>query len=446
MVRACPAPAPISSRTHASSSTLAVPRGASVPVRASAHADRPRRRGVFVLLNPEPRRPVSERTSTKLRHLVGVAGEIAASVIAPRAEREDAEALWPQPAMRALADAGLNGLHVPEALGGRGEGLAGLVAVAEVLARESPSTALCYAMHCVGTAVIAAKATDHQKQAYLEPIARGEHVTTIALSEPGTGAHFYIPQTRLTREDDGFVLDGTKSFVTNGGQADSYVVSTATEAEGGMEGAFSCVLVDHGAPGLEWQDQWLGMGMRSNSSLTVRLEGLRVPHRNLLGDEGDQLWYVFEVVAPYFLMAMAGTYLGLAQASLDDATEHLRTRRHAHTGRSLAMEPVLQHRLGVLWAQLESTRRLVYWAADEADARGARALPALAAAKAQVADCAVTVTNETMTVMGGIGYRDRSDAERRLRDARAAHVMSPTTDLLRTWTGRALLDIPLLGS
>jgi alkylation response protein AidB-like acyl-CoA dehydrogenase len=100
----------------------------------------------------------------------------------------------------------------------------------------------------------------------------------------------------------------------------------------------------------------------------------------------------------------------------------------------------------VLWAQVEATRRLVYWAAEEGDSGGPETLPALTAAKAQVADTAVTVTNDAMTLVGGMGYRDRHPLERHLRDARAAHVMSPTTDILRTWTGRALLDVPLLGT
>ncbi|HEX6913334.1 MAG TPA: acyl-CoA dehydrogenase family protein [Longimicrobium sp.] len=382
--------------------------------------------------------------SNKLRDLVGVAGEIASSVIASRAEREDAEALWPEPAMRALADAGLMGLHVPEELGGHGEGLSALAAIAETLARESPSTALCYAMHSVGTAVIAAKATDFQKQAYLEPIARGEHITTLALSEPGTGAHFYIPQTRLTRTGDGFVVAGTKSFVTNGGHADSYVVSTAAEGEGGMEGAFSCVMVDEGTPGLEWQDAWHGLGMRSNSSRTVRLNELGVPASHLLGEEGDQLWYVFEVVAPYFLMAMAGTYLGVAHGSFAIAREHLGTRRHAHSGELLGSAPVLAHRLGELWTELEKTRRLVYSAAERADAGDADALVGVLACKAAAGDTAVGIANEAMTLAGGIGYRENSKLARMLRDARASHVMAPTTDLLKTWVGRALLNLPLV--
>lgn len=384
-------------------------------------------------------------SSPRLRELTATAREVASSVVAPNAEREDAEAVWPEPAMRALGSAGLLGLNVPEALGGHGQGMAGLVAVSEVLARESPSTAMCFAMHCVGTAAIAAKATDYQKETYLVPIARGEHVTTLALSEPGTGAFFYIPQTALTRSGDRYVLEGTKSFVTNGGHADSYVVSTVAAGEAAAgEGTFSCILVDGDAPGVHWLDQWYGLGMRGNSSRTVRLEGVSLPAANLLGEEGDQLWYVFEVLAPFFLMAMAGTYLGTAAAAFEIAREHLGTRRHAHSGELLGSAPVLSHRLGELWTELERTRRLVYSAAARGDAGDPEALVSVLACKAAAGDTAVYVTNEAMTLCGGMGYRDNSKLARLLRDARASHVMAPTTDMLKTWVGRALLNQPLI--
>jgi isovaleryl-CoA dehydrogenase len=383
--------------------------------------------------------------SPRLRELVGRAREITKTVIARNAEREDAEALWPEPALRALADAGLMGLNVPESLGGHGEGLAGLAAVAEVLADESPSTALCFAMHCVGTAVIAAKATDFQKQAYLEPIARGEHITTLALSEPGTGSHFYIPQTRLTPSGDDYVVEGQKSFVTNGGRADSYVVSTVgVEEQSESEGTFSCVLVDAGLSGIRWQEEWRGLGMRSNSSRSVELQGVRVPKRNLLGHEGDQIWYIFEVVAPYFLMAMAGTYSGVSRAALETVRAHLGTRRHAHTGELIGANPVLAHRLGELWTTVEGTRHLVHSAARRADEGERDALVAVLACKAAAADAAVKISNEAMTLAGGIAYRENSKLARMLRDARASHVMAPTTDILKTWVGRALLNLPLI--
>ncbi|KGM13471.1 isovaleryl-CoA dehydrogenase [Cellulomonas bogoriensis 69B4 = DSM 16987] len=370
---------------------------------------------------------------------------VAVEVAAPLAAKID-EGRWPEEAIRALQAEGMGGLTAPATSGGSGLGLRALVEVCEVLGRACASTAITYGMHAVGTAVIAAKATPTQSVSLLEPISAGRHLTTLALSEPGTGSQFWLPQTRLRREDATYVLDGTKSFVTNGSRADSYVMSTVAAEPDAPAGQFSCVVVPDPSDGLVWADQWHGLGMRGNSSRGARLEGVRVPVANLLGAEGDQIWYVFEVVAPYFLMAMSGTYLGIAHASLLEARDHLLRRQHTHTGRSLAGEPVVQHRLGELWARVERTRRLAFWAAEEAETGGPDALPGLASAKAEVADCAVGVANEVMTLMGGIAYRDRAPVERHLRDARAAHVMSPTTDTLRTWTGRALLGMPLLGS
>jgi alkylation response protein AidB-like acyl-CoA dehydrogenase len=300
-------------------------------------------------------------------------------------------------------------------------------------------------MHSVGAAVIAAKATSEQRDEYLRAIGSGTHLTTLALSEPGTGANFWLPQTALAETDGGYRVTGTKTFVTNGGQADSYVVSTVAADPQAPPGQFSCVVVPASAPGVEWGDPWRGLGMRGNSARLVSLRDVPIGRRELLGGEGDQIWYVFNVVAPFFLVAMAGTYLGIAAAALDTATQHLMARQYSHTGATLAQQTVLQHRLGTLWAQVERTRRLLYFAAEEGDTAGPLAVPALCSAKAEVADCAVTVVNEAMTLVGGIGYRGGGILDRLLRDARAAHVMSPTTDLLRTWVGRALLDEHILG-
>ena len=162
----------------------------------------------------------------QLVELQSIATDLAENVIAPLAAEVDAECRWPAHSMRALAEAGLLGLQVPVDQGGLGQGLLGLCVLTEAIARACPSSALCYGMHCVATAVIAAKATDHQREHYLKEIAAGRHVTTLALSEQGTGAHFYLPETRLDADGEDFVVDGTKQFVTNGGHADSFVVST----------------------------------------------------------------------------------------------------------------------------------------------------------------------------------------------------------------------------
>ena len=303
----------------------------------------------------------------KLQELRYTAEEVSRQAMAPRAAEVDEGAVWPRHAFEALAEVGLMGLHVPQRLGGHEQGLLALALITEAVAKACPSSAMCYGMHCVGTAVIAAKPTRSQEERYLRPIAAGGHVTTISLSEPGTGVHFYLPTTRLVRDDGGFVVEGVKQFVTSGGHADSYVISTLASTPDADAGEFSCVLVDGGAAGVEWLEPWRGFGMRGNSSRGLRLNGVRLPAENLLGEEGDQTWYVFEVIAPYFLIAMAGTYLGIAQAALDYAVQHMRTRGYQHSGETLAQVPVLQHRLAELWAAVEKTRLLVYRAAQLGD-------------------------------------------------------------------------------
>ena len=183
--------------------------------------------------------------------LVSLAEDIAAQVAAPLAQSIDREARWPVEAMQALGKSGLLGLHVPRRLGGLGESLLALAEITEVLGKACSSTAMCFGMHCVATAVIAAKATPAQEDNYLRPIAAGQHVTSLALSEPGTGAHFFLPRSTFHRQDDSFVLNGRKSFITSGGQADSYVVSAVAPGAELDPGTFTCLLVNKGTAGLE---------------------------------------------------------------------------------------------------------------------------------------------------------------------------------------------------
>lgn len=380
-----------------------------------------------------------------LENILNIAAEVAHDVLAPQAEAVDREARWPEEGIRTLLDAGLGGLVLPRDFGGLGLGLLGLTQVCEILGAACTSTSMCFGMHAVGSAVIAAKPTEKQAEQFLRPIAEGRHLTTLALSERGTGANFYIPQTTYVRRDEHYEVDGEKSFVTNGGHADSYVMSVASSAAEAEPGEFSCIVVPAGSEGMRWSDGWHGLGMRGNASRTVKLDRVKVPLKNLLGAEGEEVWYVFEVVAPYFLTAMTGTYLGITGRAIAIALDHLKDRYHAHTHHALSKHEVLQHRLGTLWAQVERTRRLVYHAATELDRGSPEALPALLSSKAEMADCCVEVVNSVMTLSGGKAYADNSELARLLRDGRAAHVMAPTTDMLRVWAGRALLGEPLLG-
>jgi isovaleryl-CoA dehydrogenase len=384
-------------------------------------------------------------SESALERLSAIAGGIAERVLAPSAAAIDREGRWPAEGMDALARAGLLGLHVPRRLGGLGEGLLALAYVTERLGYACSSTSMCFGMHCVATAVIAAKATPYQEERYLKPIAEGRHVTSLALSEPGTGAHFFLPRVTFEIHPEGtYAVTGQKSFVTSGGHADSYVVSAAVPGRELDPGTFTCLLVDARAPGVAWGPPWNGVGMRGNSSRSMRLENARIRRDNLLGGEGDQIWYVFEVVAPYFLVAMAGTYLGIAQAALDLAVEHLKGHRYEHTNQRLVENAALTEKVAEMWIAVERGRRLLHRAAKLGDDNSPEAPKTLFACKIDIADTAVQVTNMAMSLLGGRGYQENGTLPRLMRDAQAAHVMSPTSHILKSWLGRSLMGVPLL--
>ena len=384
-------------------------------------------------------------SASSLDQLLRLAKEIGETVVAREAPVADQKGAYVRESIDALRKEKLTGLVVPKEFGGHGMGLFSLARISEELGSHYASVGLCFGMHCVGSAVIAAKATSWHREKYLERIARGQHLTTLALSEPGTGAHFYFPQTSLMpMSDETFLVNGGKTFVTNGGHADSYVVSTMAASEDANPEQFSCAVIDAQTEGLQWGREWDGLGMRGNSSRSLKLNNVTISADQILGAPGDQLWYVFNVVAPYFLIAMSGTYLGIAERALREGKDVLLKRVYAHNGTHLAQISLLQHRLGTLWARVERTRQLVSSAARGYDGGEANAVPTLLAAKAEVASCCVDTVNDVMTLTGGIGYAGNGILGMLLRDARASHVMAPTTDILYTWLGRSLLDQPIL--
>ncbi|HEV7436876.1 MAG TPA: acyl-CoA dehydrogenase family protein [Pseudorhizobium sp.] len=376
--------------------------------------------------------------------LQSLAADVAARNLLPICAKVDQEGIWPAEGMAAIAKSGLMGLHIPKRLGGLEQGLLALAVVTEELGAACSSTAMCFGMHSVAAKVLAAKATRDQEERFLVPIAEGRHITSLALSEPTTGSHFFLPQSQFHLQGDQYSIDGHKSFVTSGGHADSYVVSAVARGSQLDPGAFSCIVIEGGTEGLEWQGAWHGVGMRGNSSKAVLLRNATVPAKNLLGAEGDQIWYVFEIVAPYFLIAMSGVYLGIARTALNLAIEHLKSRVHSHTGETLSEVPVLWHQVAEAWTELEASRQLIRSAARAADAGAPDAALSLFAAKSRVAHTVTSVTETAMMLVGGRGYAENSQIARLHRDARAAHVMSPTTHLLQTWLGRSLLGLPLL--
>ncbi|MGH2732748.1 MAG: acyl-CoA dehydrogenase family protein [Actinomycetota bacterium] len=361
-----------------------------------------------------------------------------AAGLAEGAAEIDLERRFPAEHFKALSGAGLMGILIPLDLDGKGWDLRALAIVCEAVGNASASTGLCFLMHACGTAVIGAKATPEQGQRWLRPAAAGEALATLAFSERATGAHFYAPEITAERRNGSFVLNGKKSFVTSGGHAFLYPVLVNASGEPGLD----ILMVTPDMNGVSFEGEWDGIGMAGNSSIGMVLDEVTLSPDHLIGKEGDGQELVFNVVAPTFLVGLAAVNVGIAQAALDAAVAHARSRRHL-SGQALAEVPVIQGYLADMSLRTESARHLVQAAAAACDAAQPTALPLVMLAKIGATEASIEVTNLAMQVCGGQGYTRRLPVERYWRDARAGAVMAPTNEVLKEWVGKLLTGLPL---
>lgn len=372
-----------------------------------------------------------EGTATKAR-------DIATDIVRPNAETVDRKRRYPKEGLAALGKAGLMGVLVPQAAGGLGGSLGDLAQVCEQLGWACASTAMCFLMHACGTAVIGAKATSDQTAAWLTPAAKGKAIATLAFSERGSGAHFYAPEISATTKNGSFVLSGRKSFVTSGGHASLYPLLVNASGEPGLD----VIVVTPDLDGVAFEGSWDGIGMAGNSSIAMTLDDVHVPRANIVGAEGDGQSLVFDVVAPTFLIGLAGVNVGIGQAALEETTEHAKSRRYP-TGQALAEVQAIQMGLADMSIAVEGARRLLVEAARAADAGEETALPLVMQAKIAATEAAAAVTERAMRIGGGQAYSRSMPIERHWRDARAGAVMAPTNDVLREWLGKILTGLPL---
>lgn len=368
--------------------------------------------------------------------LVELVREVARERIAPGAVAVDAERAFPRDAIDALAECGALGLMVPETAGGAGGGLSELVQACEAVGGACASSGMVFLMHCVTAATVAAGGGE-RATGYLERMATGETLGSLAFSERGTGAHFYAPELAAEPGDGGGVrIAGRKSFVTSGGQAQLYLVLVKS---GGGEG-LDCYAVTP-ADGIAFEGAWEGLGMAGNSSVAAQFDA-HVDDAARIGATGAGGDLVFGAVAPVFLAGLAAVNVGIAAAAQHAAIEHAAGRRYPD-GQALAEIQSVQHALAELDMTTRAARLVVRDAAALADAGDAAALVALMEAKVVATEAAQRVTQGALEVCGGQGYTRSLPLERHLRDARAGAVMAPTNGVLRTWIGKALAGLPV---
>ncbi len=362
-------------------------------------------------------------------------------VVAPAATTTDELGIFPRPAITALAEAGILGLTASPDFGGGGGGLREAAEVVERLAGTCGSTAMVVLMHYAGAAVIEAVGPKGTRQA----IATGRHLTTLALSEAGSRSHFWTPVgTATVAPGDAVVLDATKSWITSGAEADSYVWSSLPLDP--ATGPMSLWLVPATADGLAKKlDGFDGVGLRGNGSIPVVADGVRLPADAQLGGDGEGLNLALTTALPTFLVLSAAFGLGLLEAVTAKTGAHLAGARLEHLGETLIMQPVARADYARLRLTTDRVRAFLADTLAALETGRADAQLRVLEVKAVAAEDAATGTDLAMRLCGGAAFRKETGIERHFRDSLAARVMAPTTDALLDIVGRAVSGLPLLG-
>jgi alkylation response protein AidB-like acyl-CoA dehydrogenase len=358
--------------------------------------------------------------------------------VAPAAEEIDRTGAFPRDALNALGKAGLLGLVSSSEVGGLGESHRAATLVVERIATACASTAMVVCMHYAGTAVIEA----HGSQVVREAIARGEHITTLAFSEQGSRSHFWAPTSTAHQMESSVRLEAQKSWVTSAGQADSYVWSSRPLT---AEGQSTIWLVPVETAGLTIPFQFDGMGLRGNHSSPIKAEGVIIPAENMLGIDGDGFNVMMGIVLPYFQLMNAGFSIGTMEAATTKAVGHVAGTKLEHLGQSLADLPTVRAYLSRMRIKTDMCRALLLDACAALEGGREDTMLRVLEVKAAAGEASTEVTDLAMRVCGGAAFRKEVGVERHFRDARAATVMAPTTDVLYDFIGKAVCGIPLFG-
>ena len=361
--------------------------------------------------------------------------------IAAEAGAVDAEGRFPRAGIDELARAGLLGVGLPQSLGGAGGGPLEFVEVVEQVAGACASTGMVYVMHVVGAQTLLAGAgeegaTGPQREA-LEAMAAGRHLTTLAYSERGSRGHFWAQVSHAVEDGDGLVVDADKTWATSAGHADSYVLAVgAPNTDDPLSTELYLVSAD--ADGVTIPAHFDGLGMRGNASAPLRVRGLRLGAQQRLGDEASGFGLMMTATLPWFTLGSAACSVGIAAAALDSAIAHATRARLDHEDASLAQIPGVRARLACARVRLRESRALLREVAAAVARDDPSAQEGVLAVKASAAEMAIEVTDLAMRVGGGAAYSKHGPLERHLRDARAAAVMAPTTELLHDFLGKAI--------
>ncbi|TDL72225.1 acyl-CoA dehydrogenase [Rhodococcus qingshengii] len=352
--------------------------------------------------------------------------DFAENEIAPFVERME-KGEFPREILRKMGELGLMGIPVPEKYGGAEMDFVSYIIAINEISRVSATVGVILSVHTsVGTNPILYFGSDEQKQRFLPKLASGECLAAFCLTEAGSGSDAKNMKSRAVKKDDHYVINGSKMFITNGGEADVYIVFASTNPELGSNG-ISAFIVEKNSPGLVIGKDEHKMGLHGSRTVQLTFENMIVPAENLLGEEGEG----FKIAMANLdvgRIGIAAQALGIAEAALEAAVGYAKERQQF--GKPIAAQQGIGFKLADMATNVEAARLLLYRAAD-LRAQGMKCGLEASIAKLFASKTAMETAIEAIQVFGGYGYTEDYPVERYFRDAKVTEIYEGTSEIQR---------------
>ncbi|HEY33449.1 MAG TPA: acyl-CoA dehydrogenase [Dehalococcoidia bacterium] len=361
--------------------------------------------------------------------------DFAEKELEPIAAEIDEEARFPAESVQKAAELGLTGIGYPEEYGGSGGGTVEQAIVFEELARACAATSVIFvATNELAAYPLYAYGTEEQKQQYLVPLLKGDKLGAFGLTEAGAGSDVAAMAMTAARQDNGYILNGNKIFISNGAEADIIITFATVDRSQGYRGV-TAFIVEKATPGFSVGKHERKMGIRAASATELVFEDCLVPVENRLGDEGRGFRIALETIDASRL-GVAAQSLGIAQAAFEKSLSYSRERQQF--GQSIASFQAIQWMLADMATQIDAARLLTHRAAFLKD-QGLPFIKESSMAKLYAAETAMFVTTKAVQIHGGYGYTKDFAVERYFRDAKIMEIYEGTSEMQRMTIARQLL-------